>query len=214
MRKGFLISLLFLLSACASNENYSTAVYLLLDTSGTYTKELRKAQNIINYYLATLEAGDSFAVARIDSGSFSERDIIAKVKFDDKPSKSNVQKREFAEIIDNFVSTVESASYTDISGGLLQAQEYITETGAGYKHILIYSDLKEELPDGFNRDFDLELDGFTVTALNVTKLRTDNVDPTEYKSRLLYWQDRIEKAGGSWRMLNDLERDDALELPK
>ena len=51
-------------------------MYILLDTSGTYTTELKKAQQIIHYYLGTLGPGDSFAVARIDSGSFSEKDII------------------------------------------------------------------------------------------------------------------------------------------
>lgn len=213
MKRMIVCVFAIMLSACTSNENYQTAVYLLLDTSGTYTKELKKAQKIINYYLATMNAGDSLAVARIDSGSFSEKDIIAKATFDDRPSKSNVQKREFAKVIDDFVESVKSASYTDISGGLLQAQEFIEETGAGRKHILIYSDLKEELPEGYNRDFDLELDGFHVTALNVTKLRSDNVDPTEYKDRLMYWQDRIEKAGGSWRMVNDLEKENALSLP-
>lgn len=201
------------LSGCSTGKDYHTAVYLLLDTSGTYTQELQKAQQIINYYLATLNAGDSLAVARIDSGSFSEKDIIAKVTLDGRPSQANVQKREFVTVIDNFVNTVESAAYTDISGGLLQAQEFISETGAGRKHVLIYSDLKEELPAGYQRDFDLNLDGFVVTALNVTKLRSDNVNPKEYQARLAFWQDRIEQAGGSWRVINDMEREGALDLP-
>jgi hypothetical protein len=200
------------LAGCSSSENYHTAVYLLLDTSGTYTKELDEAKKIINFYLATLKAGDSLAVARIDSGSFSEKDIVAKVTFDDRPSRANVQKREFMAVIDHFVKTVQSASYTDISGGLLQAQNFVRETGAGQKHVLIFSDLKEELPAGFKRDFALELDGFVVTALNVTKLRSDNRNPEEYQTRMSFWQDRIEEAGGRWRIVNDLDREGALDL--
>jgi hypothetical protein len=202
------------LASCSSSENYHTSVYLLLDTSGTYTRELNEAKKIISFYLATLKAGDSLAVARIDSGSFSEKDIVAKVTFDDRPSRTNVQKREFINVIDNFVKNVQSAAYTDISGGLLQAQEFVRETGAGRKHILIFSDLKEELPAGYKREFDLELDGFIVTALNVTKLRSDNKDPEEYKSRLTFWQDRVEQAGGTWRIANDLDREGALDLPE
>ena len=34
---------------------------------------------LINYLLGTLQPGDSLAVARIDTGSFSEKDIVAKV---------------------------------------------------------------------------------------------------------------------------------------
>ena len=90
--------------------------------------------------------------------------------------------------------------------------EFVRETGAGQKHILIFSDLKEELPKGYKREFDLDLDGFFVTALNVTKLRSDNRDPEQYQTRLSFWQNRVEKAGGNWRIANDLDREGALDL--
>jgi hypothetical protein len=45
-----------------------------------------------------------------------------------------------------------------------------------------------------------------VVALNVTKLRSDNVDPREYMDRLEYWQTRIEEGGGRWRVINDMDR--------
>ncbi|EAR08261.1 hypothetical protein MED297_13962 [Reinekea sp. MED297] len=198
--------------SCGEQPDPYRGVYLLLDTSGTYTEELKKAQQIINYYLGTLTAGDSFAVARIDSGSFSEKDIIAKVTFDGRPSQMNAQKREFALAINEFVESVESAQYTDISGGLLQAVEFLNETGAGQKVVLIYSDLREELPEGYQRDFDYELDGFQVYALNVTKLREDNVDPNLYMNRLTNWQQKVESGGGEWIVVNDLDRTDALAL--
>lgn len=204
--------LLIVLAGCGSQPDPYRGVYLLLDTSGTYTAELKKAQQIINYYLGTLTAGDSFAVARIDSGSFSEKDIIAKVTFDGRPSQMNAQKREFANAVNEFVESVDSAQYTDISGGLLQAVEFLNETGAGQKTILIYSDLREELPEGYKRDFDYDLNGFKVYALNVTKLRADNVDPNLYMNRLADWQHKIEQGGGSWVVVNDLDRTDALAL--
>ena len=80
------------------------------------------------------------------------------------------------------------------------------------KYVLIYSDLKEELPKGFVRNFNFTLDGFTVKALNVTKLRSDNVNPQEYMDRLEDWQARVEHGGGKWIVVNDMEREDALEL--
>lgn len=190
----------------------ATGLYLLLDTSGTYTQELKKAQQIIHYYLAQLGPGDSFAVARIDSGSFSESDIIAKVTFDHRPSRANEQKRAFSATISTFIDTVKSSAYTDISGGLLLAKEYLTETGADKKVILVFSDMQEELPKGYNRDFELDLPDFEVIAINVTKLRSDNQDPTQYMKRLKDWQLKIEKSGGKWRMINDLEREQSLAL--
>ena len=76
----------------------------------------------------------------------------------------------------------------------------------GKKTILIYSDLKEELPEGYVRDIPFQLEGFDIVALNVTKLRSDNVDPREYMDRLEDWQRRIEEGGGSWRVINDMDR--------
>ena len=181
-------------------------VYMLIDTSGTYTKELEKAQQIINVTLAKLYPGDSFAVARIDTGSFSEKDIVAKVTFDDRPSMANHQKRLFKEKIDEFVKTVKPAKYTDITGGILQATEFLNEKGTGKKTILIFSDMKEELEAGYNRNIAFELKQFDVVAINVTKLRSDNIDPQEYMSRIEDWQARVVSGGGSWKVTNDMDQ--------
>lgn len=184
----------------------NTGVYLLLDTSGTYTKELDNALKLVNVLLVRLEPSDSLAVARIDTGSFSEKDIIAKTTFNDRPSETNQQKRHFRETMDRFVKEVKPSKFTDITGGVLQAAEYLNEKNTGKKTILIYSDLKEELPNGYVRDIPFQLEGFDVVALNVTKLRSDNVDPREYMDRLEDWQRRVEEGGGSWRVINDMDR--------
>jgi len=181
-------------------------VYMLIDTSGTYTQELEKAQQIINVTLAKLYPGDSFAVARIDTGSFSEKDIVAKVTFDDRPSMANHQKRLFKEEIDKYVKTVRPAKYTDITGGILQATEFLNEKGTGKKTILIFSDMKEELEAGYKRDIGFELKGFDVVAINVTKLRSDNIDPKEYMSRIDEWQARVVAGGGTWKVTNDMDQ--------
>ncbi|MBE9568454.1 MAG: VWA domain-containing protein [Proteobacteria bacterium] len=194
------------LSGCSDSGPTNSGVYLLLDTSGTYTKELSNALNLVNVLLVRQEPGDSLAVARIDTGSFSEKDIIAKVTFNDRPSEANRQKRHFREDMDKFVKDVKASRYTDITGGVLQAAEYLNEKGSGKKTILIYSDLKEELPEGYVRDLPFQLEGFDVIALNVTKLRSDNIDPREYMDRLEEWQQRVEQGGGSWRVVNDMDR--------
>lgn len=199
-------SALTLLGACAEPGANTQGIYMLVDTSGTYTKELEKAQHIINFVLSQLNPGDSFAVARIDTGSFTEKNIVAKVAFSDQPSRANQEKRLFRDTVDSFVKTARSSAYTDITGGLLQAIEYLNEAGTGRKIILIFSDMQEDLKKGYVRDLPLQLDGFEVIALNVTKLRTDNIDPREYLNRLAYWQQRVESGGGKWRVINDLER--------
>ena len=194
------------LSGCSDQVPNTHGVYMLMDTSGTYTQELKQAQRVINFILASLEPGDSFAVARVDTASFSEKDIVAKVTFDDRPTRANQQKRNFRDKIDKFIKTVKGSSYTDITGGTLQAIEWLNEAETGHNTILIFSDLQEDLKKGYVRDIPLQLNGFKVVALNVTKLRSDNIDPREYLNRLAAWQERVEAGGGTWQVVNDMER--------
>jgi hypothetical protein len=200
-----------LLAACGGPmAPRNTGVYLLIDTSGTYNNEIRKAEQIILYVLGKMQPTDSFAVARIDTASFTEHNIIAKATFDDRPSAANQQKRSFAGNVEHFVDQSYPSPYTDITGGLLQAIEFLKEKGSGRKEILIFSDMKEDLAKGYVRDLPLDLHGFEVVALNVTKLRTDNVDPREYLNRLDAWKHRVEKGGGRFRVINDLEHLDGV----
>jgi hypothetical protein len=198
-------------SACTDQRSHSQAVFMLIDTSGTYAQEIGKAQVIINYLLGTLQPGDSLAVARVKTRSFSEKDIIAKVTFDNQPSRANAQKRAFREQIDAFVKTVGGSAYTDITGGLIQGGMFLNETGAGKKTILIFSDMQEELDKATIRNIPIDLKDIRVVALNVVKLKTDNIDPRRYMGRLEAWQKRVKTAGASeWRIINDIEHLDAV----
>ena len=208
MKKATILIIILglLIAGCGEPKSHSKGIYMLLDTSGTYTKELPQAQSILNYLLGVLQPGDTLAVACIDTGSFSEKDIIAKVTFDARPSVANNQKRAFMKEVNNFVKNVPQSPYTDISGGILQAIEYLNEAGSGSKYVLIFSDLKEELAEGHIRDVPFKLDGFQVIALNVTKLRQDIKDPKIYMARVEDWRLKAEKGGGKWGVINDLER--------
>lgn len=198
------------LEACSSSSPHNTGVYLLIDTSGSYNRQVGKAQEIILYALSRLQSEDSIAVARINTGSFTEKDIIAKATLDDRPSTANLQKRAFAKSVESFIDQSSPAPYTDITGGLLQAIEFLNEKHTERKEILIFSDMKEELAKGYVRDVPLDFKGFDVVALNVTKLRSDNFDPRQYLGRLDDWRSRVEKGGGRWRVINDLDHLDGL----
>jgi uncharacterized protein with von Willebrand factor type A (vWA) domain len=211
LRAAAAIALMLAAAGCADPRNHAQAVYVLVDTSGTYAQEAGKAQLIINYLLGTLQPGDSLAVARVQSRSFSEKDIIAKALFDQRPSQANAQKRAFREKTDAYLRTVKGSAYTDITGGIIQGAEFLNETGAGQKTILIFSDMQEELDKVTVRSFPISLKNIRVIAVNVTKLNTDNIDPRRYLGRLEAWQKRVERAGASeWKVINDLERLDAI----
>jgi len=204
-----LISSIFALSGC-SEPRSKKAVYVLVDISGTYSKQFDKVQAVLRYLLGTLQSGESLGLARIDSGSFSEKDIVARMTFDQQPSMANSQKRAFLESVEKFSKNIRSSQYTDITGGILQALEYVNETRANKKYILIFSDLKEEIKKGHIRDFPINFNDTHVVAINVTKLLSDNVDPREYQQRLDSWAKRVEEGGGHWKVINDLNRLDTI----
>jgi len=199
----FIVALL--LNGCTESKNHSRAVYMLFDKSGSNSKQIGEVQKILKYLLVSLNSKDSLALARIDSASFSDKDIIAKITFDLRPSQANAQKRAFLEATEKFSEKGEVSPITDITGGVLQAIEYLNETSAGTKYILIFSDLKEEAKNGHVRDFPINFDGIKVVALNVNHSHSDKVDHKEYIKRQVDWSVRVEEGGGLWRVLNDLE---------
>ena len=205
-----LLGVALAVEACTPPAPRNTGVYLLVDTSGSYNRQVNKAEQVVLYTLTRLQPSDSIAVARIDTASFTERNIIAKATLDDRPSTANQQKRAFANRVEKFVDQSAPAPYTDITGGLLQAIEFLNEKHTARREILIFSDMKEDLAKGYVRDIPLDFKGFDVVALNVTKLRSDNFDPRQYLARLDEWRARVEKGGGHWRVINDLDRLDGL----
>ena len=194
--------------ACGPRTDHHQAVYVLIDTSGTYAREMDKAQVVVNYLLGTINPGDALAVGRVKSRSFSEKDIIAKVSLGKDPLAANAQKRTFSNQFSAFAKSEKNAKgsqYTDITGGIIQAAEYLNETQAGRKTIVIFSDMQEELDHKTVRDIPIKLDGIRVVALNVTKLDSDNVDPRRYLDRLEWWEKRTRNAGASgWKVVNDM----------
>ena len=211
-RRQFLVAVPALaLAGCADPRSHRHAVYMLVDTSGSYAQEAGKALLIINYLLGTLQPGDSLAVARVQSRSFTEKDIIAKATFDARPSQANAQKRAFHAKIDAAFRNVTGSRFTDITGGLIQAAEFLNEGGAGTKTVIIFSDMQEELDKVTVRNFPISLKNIRVIAVNVVKLKTDNVDPRRYLGRLDEWKLRVQKAGAAeWQVVNDLDHLDRI----
>lgn len=192
---------------CADKQEYSQAVYVLIDTSGTYVRELDKAQRVINFLLGKINPGDSLAVARVKSRSFTEKDIVAKMTLAKDPMQANAQKKGFHTKIDDFVkSTKVGSTHTDITGGVIQAAEFLNEIGKGIKTIVVFSDMEEDLDKKTQRQFPIDLKGIRIVALNVVKLEKDNVDPRLYLGRLERWGKRFSEAGAKeFIIVNDMD---------
>ncbi len=195
------------LAGCGEAQNRNQAVFILIDIHGDYAAEMERARDLTNYVLGQLTSGDSIAIAFIDNSSFTERNYIARTKFDHRPSVATQQKRIVRSELDAFMErfSVPSA-HSDITGGVLLASDFLRESGAGRKTLFMVSDLEEDLMPGMDRDMPLGLEGVEVVAVNVPRRATDNFDPRAYQRRLAQWEARVEDSGGTWRVANDLSR--------
>ncbi|MHB8252304.1 MAG: VWA domain-containing protein [Acidiferrobacter sp.] len=210
-RYGFL-AMALLLGGCASGPR-GRAVYVLVDTSGSYIKAVPQAGRIIRYMLGTLEPGDTIAVARITSLSFTNKDRVAAMTLSRQPAHADTQKRAVAARVESFVTAMghrSGTSYTDISGALLEAGRFLGSISAAHKDIIVVSDMRQDLPPGAVRHFMLPLKGVDVFAVNVIKSRGENLNPSRYLARMHRWQTRVTQGGGHFIIVHELARLPAL----
>jgi hypothetical protein len=199
---------LFLGAACSDGRSHARATCVLVDVSGTYADQRPEVARILKSgLLPKVRPGDTFFLLRIDDGSYGAENVELKATFDSQPSRANAQKLTLAGKLEQFATSRRQARYTDISGALLLAAEYLRETRAGKKTIVIFSDMKEELPPGAKRNLGpKELEGIDVVALNVKRLGADKLDPAGYRKRLGGWGTRLAASGAaSWKVVLDPE---------
>jgi len=199
---------LLLASACSDSRAHARATCVLVDVSGTYDDQRPEVARILRTgLLPKVRPGDTLLIVRIDDDSYGKENVEAKVTFDSQPSRANAQKLALAATLEKFGAARKRTRFTDISGALLLAAEYLRETHAGQKTIQIFSDMKEELPPGARRKLaEKELEGIDVVAMNVKRLGPDKLDPAAYRKRLATWEARVTASGASsWTVVLDPE---------
>jgi hypothetical protein len=195
-------------AGCSDGRSHARATCVLVDVSGTYDDQRPEVAHIVRTgLLPRVRPGDTFLLVRIDGDSYGKENVEATVTLDSQPSRANAQKLALAARLDRFAAARKGARFTDISGALMLAAEYLRETRAGKKTIVIFSDMKEELPPGAKRSLGpRELEGIDVVALNVKRLAADKLDPTAYRKRLSGWASRLSQSGAaSWKVVLDPE---------
>jgi len=204
------IALAALLAAsCTSGAQYSQAVCALVDVSGTYADQKQEVINVIRRgMLPKLTPGDSLFVIRIDGESYKKGNLEAAMKLDVRPSKANAQKLAFASQLDGFAHRKTRAAYTDIRGAMMLGAEYLRESGAGRRTMVVFSDMEEDLPRGVKREMAPdELKGVRVVAMNVKRLAHDNANPAAYRQRLAGWEKQATSHGAKdFRVVLEAEK--------
>lgn len=188
---------LLALTACSDARSYSQAVAVLIDVSGTYADQTPEVARIVKReILPALVPGDTLAIVRIDSESYKKANVEALVTLDNRPSHANAEKLDLAKKLDAFAARGERSQYTDIPGAMMLAAEYLRETGAKSRAIVLFSDMQSDLPPGTKRHFsEHEFEGIRIVALNVKQLARDNANPDVLRSRLASWEQEVTHAG-------------------
>jgi hypothetical protein len=206
MMRLFIAALLIGLAggACADVQNRNTAAVVLLDIPESHGPELTNAQVVVSILLRLLQPQDTLAVTRIDTSGFGEKNVVAKMTLDRRPSVANIQKRAFQKSMRSFPNLAKGGAFSDISGGILGAVDQLKATGAARKYILIFSDLKERLREDYHFEVPFQLSDVTVLAMTPTDRRDDDPEADSYENRAKRWRTRIENGAGKWRTIDDL----------
>lgn len=202
----FVLSMFALVAGCSDERRYDQAVAVLIDVSGTYADQKADVVKILKRdVLPGLVPGDTLMVVRIDSESYEKDNLVALVTLDHRPSRANAQKLGLARKLDAFAASGLRSEYTDIPGAMMLSAEYLREIPAGSRVMLVFSDLREDLPSGTTRKLgDAEFEGIGIVAMNVKRLDSDNTDPQLFRGRLARWERVVTRSGAvGWRTFMD-----------
>jgi hypothetical protein len=163
-----------------------------------------QAQTVVNYFLGALQPGESFGIASLGTGNFSDRDTIASVSLDARLSLATQQKRLLKKKFDEFTSSPRPAGHLDLAGALLYAVARLGETNADERYVLILADLgKEQIPEPM-KDFPLQMEGCRVIPIIVENRDLTARQQAAALKRLEAWEEWVEAGGGDWQVVNDL----------
>ena len=179
MKRASIVACAVLALSSSSGARYSQAIVALVDVSGTYADQRPEVVDVIRKgLLPRLTPGDTLVVIRIDNESYGKQNVEANMT------------------LDAFAHKRLRSGHTDIRGAMMLGAEYLRETNAGRRTMVVFSDMEEDLPRGVKRDMAPdELKGVRVLAMNVKRLARDNANPTAYRARLAGWEKQLTSHG-------------------
>jgi hypothetical protein len=206
---GLAFAALLSTTGCLDMESSETAICVLIDVSGTYADQKADVVNILKReVIPSLVPGDTLITILIDSESYDKENVATLTTLDARPSRANAQKLALSQELDSLALGDAHSRYTDIPGAMMLGAEYLQESESKTRVMLVFSDLREELPEGTRREMrPNEFDGIQIVAMNVKRLGPDSADPEVYRQRLESWEKRVASAGGaSWRTVMDANK--------
>jgi hypothetical protein len=176
--------------------NYNICV--LLDISGSYAEEARRAVPSIGVIINSMQSNDRLTVGTIQTCSFSNDGVIVDRTFPAAPEEVFRSRVQVFQRIQSFFRNPDIATdYTDIRGGVLFSAQTLTGAEALRRVLIIASDLVETPSPGCGAPSSIRLDGIDVIFASVTRTEADRRSPDAYAERIAFWEDWARGCGAA-----------------
>jgi len=188
--------------ACTESACPPRASYLLLEAAQLKSPPV---QALVDYSLGALQPGESVGMACLGTGNFSEKDVIARVSLDARPSVALQQKYLLRKKLDQFFPVSRPGSQLDVAGAVLYALTCLNETGAEERYVVLFVNFKrEQIPERI-KEFPLQMDQCHVIAVDLDEGDLSGPEQDAAAKRLETWKDWVEAGGGLWEVVSDLK---------
>jgi hypothetical protein len=189
------------IAGCTDPARKPRAAYVLIDAARLRSAS---AQEVVRHFLSALQPGESFGIACLGTGNFSDRDTIVSLSLDARPSVATQQKRLLKTKFDEFTPSPGSGGPLDIAGALLYAVAQLGDTNAEERYVLILANLgREQIPEPV-KEFPLQMEGCRVISITVEDEKLPARQQATALKRLEAWEEWVETGGGEWEVVNDL----------
>jgi hypothetical protein len=182
-------------TGCLDTAPTSRGVYLVLDAEGVETAALKR---LTRRLILGLEAGDTFAVERIDGARTGGESRLG-VNLDGRPSVAVVERRALLRRVDGLLEAEPSADPVEGVAAMRRARTFLEETRCRNRIIVLATDLTAGEPEELGPNFG----GYRFVALNVGDIGAGE-EPWAYLRRVEAWRRAVESREAEWTVANGM----------
>ncbi|MFP4132437.1 hypothetical protein [Thiohalospira sp.] len=181
-------------TGCLNTAPGSRGVYLVVDAEGVETAALKR---LARRFILGLDAGDTFAVERIDAARPEGQSRLS-VDLDGRPSVAVVERRALLRRVDRLL---EDGSGPPVEGveAVRRARTSLEATSCRNRIIVLATDLAAGDPEELGPHFD----GYRFVALNVGDIGAGD-EPWSYLRRVEAWRRAVEAREAEWAVANGM----------
>jgi len=192
---GGLLFILVVTTGCMDTAPTSRGVYLVLDAEGVETDALKR---LTRQLILGLEAGDTFAVERLDGARTGGESRLG-VNLDGRPSVAVVERRALLRQVDRLLEAEAAAEPVEGVAAMRRARTFLEGTRCRNRIIVLATDLTAGEPEELGPHFG----GYRFVALNVGDIGAGN-EPWAYLRRVEAWRRAVEAREAEWTVANGM----------